>query len=113
MSHTHTFPQLPLFPAISIYIPQLTPTSQNSHNKCLLPGRILPYLKVVVNFHMIKPHFLHCPFLLDPHVRPQLDPSDPLFQKQNIGLSLTHLVPLITRPKIELTFHHNLSLDSF
>ncbi len=37
----------------------------------------------------------------------QHNPIDPLFLEKKIGLSLSHLVPEILRPKVGIIFHQN------
>ncbi len=43
---------------------------------------------------------------------PHHDLADPLFLKKKIGLSLSHLVPEILGPEVDLTFHVNVLFNS-
>ncbi len=49
-------------------------------------GGTLIYLKVVVNFPTIDPHFLHFTILLSPHFMAHLDPINLILRKKSVCL---------------------------
>ncbi len=75
-------------------------------------GGVLPYLGIVVRFHSDDPRFLRFSIQLGPYFIPQLNLIYPLFYKK-IGLSLSHLVPEILGPKLDLMFHLNVLFNRF
>ncbi len=50
---------------------------------------------------------------MGPHFMPHHDLIDPFFLLKEIGLSLSHLVPEIIRPKHGLIFHQDASFNCF
>ncbi len=44
---------------------------------------------------------------------PYYDLIDVLFLQKKIGLSISHLVPKIFEPKVDLIFHQNVLFNSF
>ncbi len=78
------------------------------------PGRggALPYLKVVGNLPGIDLLSWHFIIPVGPFDIP-LSILSTLSFCRKIGLSLSHLVPEIIWPNIDLSFHQNLSFDNF
>ncbi len=71
-----------------------------------------PILEHGGNFRSIDPHFWHFPIPLGLFLCPTRSYWPPL-SAENIGLSLSHLVPEIIWPKVGLIFYKNLSFDHF
>ncbi len=68
---------------------------------------------MVCRFRGDDPHLLDLLFKLGPYFIPQHDFIGPLFLQKKISLSLSHLVPEILGPKVDLFFHENVLFNSF
>ncbi len=89
-------------------------TPPGLHLQVLCPcrqGRVTPYFGMVGRFHGDNPVFEIFDQIGSLFYAPTL--IDSPFLLKNIGLSLSHLVPEIPRPKLGLRFHQNVLLNSF